>query len=56
MFIFLGMLQLLDDNGMNQIFILDNCLYHPDSPVNLLLTRRLAEEYIDVNGSPDEQT
>jgi hypothetical protein len=49
-------IQLLDDNGTNHIFILDNCLYHPDSPVNLLSTRRLAEKYIDVNGNPNEQT
>ncbi len=41
---------------MNYIFILDNYLYHPDSPVNLLLSKRLAEKYIVVNGNPDEQT
>jgi hypothetical protein len=41
---------------MNHTFILDSFLHHPDSPVNLLLTRRLAEKYIDVDGNPDEQT
>ncbi len=41
-------IQLLDDNCTNRIFILDNCLYHPDSPVNLLSTRNLAEKYVDV--------
>ncbi len=49
-------LQLLDDNGTNYIFILDNCLYHPGSPVNLLLTRRLAEKYIDVSRNSVKQT
>ena len=49
-------LHLNDDNGMKHIFILDNCLYHPSSPVNLLSTRRLAEKFIDENGNPDEQT
>jgi len=49
-------LQLNDDNGMKHVFILDNCLYHPNSPVNLLSTRRLAEKFIDENGNPDEQT
>ena len=34
-------IQLLDNNGTNHIFILGNCLYHPDSPVNLLSTRLL---------------
>ena len=37
-------LQLIDDEGMRHIFLLENCLYHPDSPVNLLSTRRLAEK------------
>ncbi len=41
---------------MNHISTLDNYLYHPDSPVTLLLTRRLAEKYIDLNRNPDEQT
>ena len=49
-------LHLNDNNGMKHIFILDNCLYHPSSPVNLLSTRRLAEKFIDENGNPDEQT
>jgi hypothetical protein len=35
---------------------LDNCLYHPDLPVNLLSTRRLAEKFINEQGNPDKQT
>ncbi len=35
-------LHLNDDNGVKHIFILDNCLYHPDLLVNLLSTRQLA--------------
>ena len=49
-------LHLNDDDGMKHIFILDNCLYHPNSPVNLLSTRRLAEKFINENGNPDKQT
>ncbi len=41
---------------MKHIFILDNCLYHLDLLVNLLLTRRLAEKFINAHGNPDEQT
>ncbi len=41
---------------MKHIFILDNCRYHPDLPVNLLSTRGLAEKFIDAHGNPDEQT
>jgi hypothetical protein len=40
-------LQLQDDMGTEHVFILDNCLYHPNSPVNLLSTRRLAEKFIN---------
>jgi hypothetical protein len=47
-------LHLNDDNGVKQIFILGNCFYHPDSPVNLLSTRRLMEN--DLQGNPDKQT
>jgi hypothetical protein len=49
-------LQLIDDLGMKHTFILDNCLFHPSSPVNLLSTRQLAEKLIDSDGNPDEQT
>ncbi len=31
-------IHLKDDDGQKHIFILDNCLYHPDSLVNLLST------------------
>ena len=43
-------LHLNNDNGVKHIFVLDNCLYHPNLPVNLLSTRRLAEKFIDENG------
>jgi hypothetical protein len=49
-------LQLIDDDGQKHTFILDNCLFHPNSPVNLLSTQCLAEKFIDSNGYPDEQT
>ena len=49
-------LQLIDDHGIQHIFILDKCLYHPNSPVNLLSTWRLAEKFIDANGNLDEDT
>ncbi len=49
-------LQSLDDDITQHTFILNNCLFNPDSPVNLLLTRRLAEKFIDANRNPDEQT
>jgi hypothetical protein len=49
-------LHLNDNNGMKHIFILDNCLYHPDSPVNLLSTRQLAGKFFDSQDNPDEQT
>jgi hypothetical protein len=42
--------------GTQHIFILDNCLYHPESPVNLLSTRRLAEKFLNPDGNPDEET
>jgi hypothetical protein len=47
---------LQDDMGTEHIFILDNCLYHPDSPINLLSTRQLAEKFIDESGNPVEET
>ena len=37
-------LHLNDDCGVKHIFILGNYIYHPDSPVNLLSTRRLTEK------------
>jgi hypothetical protein len=42
--------------GTKHVFILDNCLYHPDLPVNLLFTRCLAEKFIDESGNPDKET
>ncbi len=49
-------IQLINDVGTQHIFIFDNCLYHPNSPVNLLSTRQLAEKFLEANGNPDEET
>ena len=49
-------LHLNNDNGVNHIFMLDNCLYHSDSPVNLLSIRRLTEKFINEQGNPDKET
>jgi hypothetical protein len=49
-------IQLINDTGTQHRFILENCLYHPNSPVNLLSTRQLAEKFLDANGNPDEET
>jgi hypothetical protein len=49
-------LQLQDDMGSEHVFILDNCLYHPNSPIKLLSTRCLEEKFINENGNPDEET
>jgi hypothetical protein len=49
-------LHLNDKDRVKHIFILDNCLYRPDSPVNLLSTRWLLEKFIDSQGNPDKQT
>ncbi len=52
-----GTVQLhLNNDDVKHILILDNCLYHPDLPVNLLSTRRLAEKFINEQGNPNEQT
>jgi hypothetical protein len=49
-------LRLQDDMSTENVFILDNCLYHPNLPVNLLSTRCLAEKFINENGNPDKET
>ena len=49
-------LHLNDNDGVKHIFVLDNCLYHPNSLVNMLSTQRLAKKFIDDHGNPDEQT
>jgi hypothetical protein len=49
-------ISLIDDNGTRHAFILDSCLYHPNSPVNLLYMRWLAEKFIVANGNPDNET
>jgi hypothetical protein len=42
--------------GTEHVFILDSCLYHPNSPINLLSARHLAEKFINENGNPDKET
>jgi hypothetical protein len=49
-------LQLIENDRMKHNFILDYCLFHPSSLVNLLSTRQLAEKSIDSNRNSDEQT
>ena len=49
-------LSLRDYNGKKHISILDDCIHHPEFPVNLLSTRRLAEKFLDKDGNPDEET
>ena len=49
-------INLTDDDGKVHLFLLEGCIYHPDSPVNLLSTRRLAEKFLDADGNPDEET
>ena len=45
-----------DDDGKIHLFLLEGCIYHPDSPVNLLSARQLAEKFLDADGNPDEDT
>ena len=47
---------LTDDYGKLHLFFLEGFIYHPESPVNLLSTRLLAEKILDANGNPDEET
>jgi len=47
---------LIDDNSKRHAFLLENCIYLPESPVSLLSTRRLAEKFLDKDGNPDEDT
>ena len=47
---------LMDDDSNRRVFLLENCIYLPDSPVSLLSTRRLAEKFLDSDGNPDEET
>jgi hypothetical protein len=49
-------ISLIDDNSTRHAFILDSCLYHPNSPFNFLSMRCLAEKFIDANGNPDKET
>ena len=49
-------INLTDENGKHHIFLLEGCIYHPDFPVNLSSTQRLAEKSFDDDGNPDEDT
>ncbi len=49
-------IRLINDAGTQHIFILDDCLYHPNSPVKLLSMRQLAEKFLNANGNLDEET
>jgi hypothetical protein len=49
-------LSLINNNGTKHTFVLNNCLYHPDLPVNLLSKRSLAEKFINESGNPDKET
>ena len=46
-------LRITDDEGAKHSFVLKNVNYLPDSPVNILSLRRLAELYPDAAGHPD---
>ncbi len=48
------LLRLTDDKRDKHSFTLNNVNYLPDSPVNLLSLRRLAELYPDPTGHPDK--
>jgi hypothetical protein len=44
-----------DDEGVEHTFTLNDCVYLPESPVNLLSTRRLSEQFPDQNGRVDRR-
>ena len=46
-------LRITDDEGAKHSFVLKNVNFLPDSPVNILSLRRLAELYPDDSGHPD---
>ena len=48
-------INLSDDEGNTYLFLLEGCIYHKDSPINLLSTRQLAEKFLDADGNPDEE-
>ena len=47
-------MHLINDNSKRHAFLLENCIYLPESPVSLLSTRRLVEKFLDKDGNPDE--
>ena len=49
-------INLSDDDGKTHLFFLEGCTYHTDSPFNLFSTRRLAENFLDADGNPYEET
>ena len=48
-------LSVRDDDGVEHTFTLREVVYMKDSPVNLLSTRRLAEQFPDEAGRPDRR-
>ena len=48
-------LTLSDDDGVEHTFTLPRVVHMPLSPVNILSTRRLAEQFPSANGDPDKK-
>ena len=48
-------LSVTDDDGVEHTFTLLRVICMPHAPVNILSTRRLAENYPDRYGSPDKK-
>ena len=49
-------IHLTDDGGKITCFLLEGCIYHPESPVKFLSTRLFADKFLDANGNIDEET
>jgi len=49
-------IHLVDDNSKRHVFLLEICIYLPESLVNLLSTRRLAEKFLNANDNSDKET
>ena len=49
------MLWVTDNEGVEHTFALKDCVYLPQSPVNLLSTRRLAEQFPEGHGGVDRR-
>ena len=48
-------LTLTDDDGVEHTFTLQRVIHMPHSPVNMLSTRKLAEQFPNANGDPDRK-